>query len=167
MAAQLTARQFPVWCRTLSVAASANRLKCDAAPDLRPGSGRGAVIGRQEACQNTDRELLLDVGDDVVKTVVVRKCSRCFGHRKKQQNGNWRKISRLHRFYILVCLTTAELMSSLLTRAPLGGGGLFRAPPLVFLRYLLNRCSYHRQTCSTLSPNIFTHCVKILKSRVS
>ena len=50
---------------------------------------------------------------------------------------------------------------------PTGGGGLFRAPPLVFLRYLLNRCSYHRQTCSTLSPNIFTHCVKILKSRVS
>ena len=47
------------------------------------------------------------------------------------------------------------------------GGGLFRAPPLVFLRYLLNRCRYHRQTCSTLSPNIFTHCVKILKSRVS
>ena len=47
------------------------------------------------------------------------------------------------------------------------GGGLFRAPPLVFLRYLLHRCRYHRQTCSTLSPNIFTHCVKILKSRVS
>ena len=46
-------------------------------------------------------------------------------------------------------------------------GMLFRAPPLVFLRYLLNRCRYHRQTCSTLSPNIFTHCVKILKSRVS
>ena len=53
-----------------------------------------------------------------------------------------------------------------LTRAPLGGGGYFE-PPLVFLRYLLNRCRYHRQTCSTLSPNIFTHCVKILKSRVS
>ena len=51
---------------------------------------------------------------------------------------------------------------------PTGGEGLFRAPPpLVFLRYLLNRCRYHRQTCSTLSPNIFTHCVKILKSRVS
>ena len=46
-------------------------------------------------------------------------------------------------------------------------GGLFRAPPLVFLRYLLNKCRYHHQTCSTLSPNIFTHCVKILKSRVS
>ena len=53
-----------------------------------------------------------------------------------------------------------------LTRAPLGGG-LFRAPPLVFLRYLLNSYRYHRQTCSTLSPNIFTHCVKILKSRLS
>ena len=52
-----------------------------------------------------------------------------------------------------------------LTRAPLGG--IFRAPPLVFLRYLLNRCMYHRQTCSTLSPYIFTHCVKNLKSRVS
>ena len=54
-----------------------------------------------------------------------------------------------------------------LTRAPLGGG-LFRAPPppLVFLRYLLNQCRYHHQTCSTLSPNNFTHCVKILKSRV-
>ena len=49
---------------------------------------------------------------------------------------------------------------------PTGGGGLFRAPPLVFLRYLPNQCSYHHQTCSTLSPNIFTHCVKILKSRV-
>ena len=46
------------------------------------------------------------------------------------------------------------------------GGGLFRAPPLVFLRYLLNQCRYHHQTCSTLSPNNFTHCVKILKSRV-
>ena len=43
------------------------------------------------------------------------------------------------------------------------GGGLFRAPPLVFLRYLLNQCRYHHQTCSTLSPNNFTHCVKILK----
>ena len=50
---------------------------------------------------------------------------------------------------------------------PTGGGGYFEPPPLVFLRYLLNRCRYHRQTCSTLSPNIFTHCVKILKSRVS
>ena len=50
---------------------------------------------------------------------------------------------------------------------PTGGGGLFRAPPLVFLRYLLNRCRYHRQTCSTFSPNIFTHCVKILMSMVS
>ena len=38
---------------------------------------------------------------------------------------------------------------------PTGGGGLFRAPPLVFLRYLLNWCRYYRQTCSTLSPNIF------------
>ena len=46
-------------------------------------------------------------------------------------------------------------------------GGAISSPPLVFLRYLLNRCRYHRQTCSTLSPNIFTHCVKILKSRVS
>ena len=47
------------------------------------------------------------------------------------------------------------------------GGGAISSPPLVFLRYLLNRCRYHRQTCSTLSPNIFTLCVKILKSRVS
>ena len=47
------------------------------------------------------------------------------------------------------------------------GGGAISSPPLVFLRYLLNRCRYHRQTCSTLSPNIFTDCVKILKSRVS
>ena len=45
-------------------------------------------------------------------------------------------------------------------------GGLFRAPPLVFLRYLPNQCRYHHQTCSTLSPNNFTHCVRILKSRV-
>ena len=51
-----------------------------------------------------------------------------------------------------------------ISRAPLGG--LFRAPPLVFLGYLLNQCRYHHQTCSTLSPNNFTHCVKILKSRV-
>ena len=45
-----------------------------------------------------------------------------------------------------------------LTRAPLGG--LFRAPPppLVFLRYLLNGCRYHRQTCSSLSPP-FLHIV--------
>ena len=45
-------------------------------------------------------------------------------------------------------------------------GGAISSPPLVFLRYLLNQCRYHDQTCSTLSPNIFTHCVKILKSRV-
>ena len=45
-------------------------------------------------------------------------------------------------------------------------GGAISSPPLVFLRYLLNQCRYHHQTCSTLSPNIFTHCVKILKSRV-
>ena len=58
----------------------------------------------------------------------------------------------------------------MLTRAPLGGGAISSPPPpppLVFLRYLLNQCRYHHQTCSTLSPNIFTHCVKILKSRVS
>ena len=34
------------------------------------------------------------------------------------------------------------------------GGGYFEPPPLVFLRYLLNQCRYHHQTCSTLSPNI-------------
>ena len=54
---------------------------------------------------------------------------------------------------------------STLTRAPLGGGGYFE-PPLVFLRYLPNQCRYYHQTFSTLSPNNFTHCVKILKSRV-
>ena len=62
-----------------------------------------------------------------------------------------------------------RLANEQLTRAPLGGGGggLFRAlPPLVFLRFLLNQCRYHHQTCSTLSPNNFTHCVNILKSRV-
>ena len=52
-----------------------------------------------------------------------------------------------------------------LTRAPLGG--ISSPPPLVFLRYLLNLCRYHYKTCSTLTPNIFTHCVKILKFRVS
>ena len=62
--------------------------------------------------------------------------------------------------------TVSASQQKLLTRAPLGGGAI-SSPPLVFLRYLLNRCRYHRQTCSTLSPNIFTHCVKILKSRVS
>ena len=46
------------------------------------------------------------------------------------------------------------------------GGGAISSPPLVFLRYLLNQCRYHHQTCSTLSPNNFTHCIKILKSRV-
>ena len=55
------------------------------------------------------------------------------------------------------------LTFSSLTRAPLGG--YFEPPPP--LRYLLNQCRYQHQTCSTLSPNIFTHCVKILKSRVS
>ena len=41
---------------------------------------------------------------------------------------------------------------------PTGGGGAISSPPppLVFLRYLLNQCRYHHQTCSTLSPNIFT-----------
>ena len=70
--------------------------------------------------------------------------------------------SRLSRFDDLLGAGTVPL-----TRAPLGG--LFRAPPppIAFLRYLLNQCRYHHQTCSTLSPNIFTHCVKILKSRVS
>ena len=53
-----------------------------------------------------------------------------------------------------------------LTRAPLGGGAISSPPPLVFLRYLLNQCRYHHQTCSTLSPNNFTHGVKILKSRI-
>ena len=46
------------------------------------------------------------------------------------------------------------------------GGGAISSPPLVFLRYLLNQCRYHHHTCSTLSPNNLTHCVKILKSRV-
>ena len=50
---------------------------------------------------------------------------------------------------------------------PLPTGGVRFEPPLmVFLRYLLNQCRYHDQTCSTLSPNNFAHCVKILKSRV-
>ena len=47
------------------------------------------------------------------------------------------------------------------------GGAISSPPPLVFPRYLLNECRYHHQTCSTLSPNNFTHCIKILKSRVS
>ena len=51
-----------------------------------------------------------------------------------------------------------------LTRAPLGGGAISSPPPSgVFLRYLLNQCRYHHQTCSTLSPNNFTHGVKIFK----
>ena len=60
-----------------------------------------------------------------------------------------------------------------LTRAPLQWGatqctgGIISSPPLVFLRYLLNQCRYHHQTCCTLSPNHFTHCVKILKYSVS
>ena len=54
-----------------------------------------------------------------------------------------------------------------ITVNPRPTGGAISSPPLVFLRYLLNRCRYHRQSCSTLSPNIFTHCVKILKSRVT
>ena len=33
-------------------------------------------------------------------------------------------------------------------------GGYFE-PPLVFLRYHLNQCRYHRQTCSTLSLYFF------------
>ena len=41
------------------------------------------------------------------------------------------------------------------------------SPRLVFLRYLLNQCRYDHQTCSTLSPNKFAYCVKILKSRIS
>ena len=53
-----------------------------------------------------------------------------------------------------------------LTHAPLGSAISSPSPPLVFLRYLLNQCMYHHQTCSTLSPNNFTHCVKILKFRV-
>ena len=53
----------------------------------------------------------------------------------------------------------------MLTRAPTGG--YFEPPFSFFLRYLLNQCRYHYQTGSTLSPNNFTHCVKILKSRVS
>ena len=42
-------------------------------------------------------------------------------------------------------------------------GGAILSPPLVFLRYLLTQCRYHHQCCSTLSPNNFTHCVKIFK----
>ena len=34
-------------------------------------------------------------------------------------------------------------------------------PPLVFLRYLLNKCKYLRQTFSILSRINFTHYVKI------
>ena len=64
------------------------------------------------------------------------------------------------------CSCAITMKIGLLTRAPLGRGAISSPPPLVFLRYLPNQCRYHHQTCSTLSPNNFTHCVKILKSRV-
>ena len=74
----------------------------------------------------------------------------------------WWELPSVNHAMIIVTLKLFPIVNP----RPTGGGGLFRAPPLVFLRYLLNRCRYHRQTCSTLSPNIFTHFVKILNSRV-
>ena len=81
----------------------------------------------------------------------------------------WHSTSILRRFQHLSNQEMTEQHVN--PRFTGGGGGLsflsFRAPPLVFLKHLLNQCRYHHQTCSTLSPNKFTYCVKILKSRVS
>ena len=81
-------------------------------------------------------------------------------HIKQSHQSQFKKI--------ILSETPCRYGTCYLTRAPLVGGGAISSPPLIFLRYLLNQCRYHHQTCSTLSPpNIFTHCVKILKSRVS
>ena len=78
-------------------------------------------------------------------------------------SGQWPKIGQNATSPITSYLSKLE---SLFNPRPTGGGGYFD-PPLVFLRYLLKQFRYHHKTCSTLSPNNFTHCVKILKSRVS
>ena len=93
-----------------------------------------------------------------VKSIRINTC------RLSVRKGRAEKLYHL-RVYLHICVCCNKRCSSL-TRAPLGGGAIL-SPPLVFLRYLLNQCRYHHQTCSTLSPNNFTHCVKILKSRVS
>ena len=86
------------------------------------------------------------------------ECSGAFEHDAYPNAGC---IILLHYKYSTIKFRTQ------LTRAPLGGGAISSPPPLVFLRYLLNQCRYRHQTCSTLSPNISTHCVKIFNSRLS
>ena len=45
--------------------------------------------------------------------------------------------------------------------------GALSPPPLVFLRVLLNKCTYQRQNFSVLSRINFTHYVKFWKSRMA
>ena len=52
-----------------------------------------------------------------------------------------------------------------LTRAPLGGA--ISSPPSRFLAISSKPLQVSPPNLQSLSPNIFTHCVKILKSRVS
>ena len=71
-------------------------------------------------------------------------------------------VQTSRRQCLLVAIPTVfrdDLRDDILNPCPTGGGGYFE-PPLVFLRYLLNQCKYHHQTCSTLSPSNSTHCVK-------
>ena len=56
---------------------------------------------------------------------------------------------------------TIHVDSLALFAAPHWQGDYFE-PPLVFLRYLLNQCSHHHQTCSTLSRNNFTYYITFL-----
>ena len=85
------------------------------------------------------------------------------GFRKVQNHPIQKSITPR---WVINSLRASVAYLGVLTRAPLGG--LFRAPPLsFFLQYIVNQCRYHHQTWSTLSRNNFTHCGKILKSRVS
>ena len=129
--------------------------------------GRGGNVERHFACD-------IQRGNCWLKCVMLRAWPHGCRKRGGGEAGNAFPINKsvvnVHtEIWIFQCPSFRGYFHSsvdilhVLTRAPLGG---YFEPPLVFLRYLLNRCRYHRQTCSTLSPNIFTHCVKILKFRV-
>ena len=78
------------------------------------------------------------------------------GHRRYQQGD----------FFLWIEI--AKKNSCKFNPRPTGGGGLFRAPlPFSCDIFQTNADITTKLAVPTLSPNNFTHCVKILKARVS
>ena len=107
---------------------------------------------------------IISVSEKRMKNCIVKIIDNVFEKWRKWFISFKRKETTHNYFWPPSQCLGKYAVGKYITRAPLGD---YFEPPLVFLRYLLNQCRYHHQTCSTRSLKNFTHCVKIWKVRVA